>query len=39
MKEKLHTLIDGLSENQIAYALTFLSKLFEKGREVSCQRY
>ena len=30
MKERLHRLIDSLSEKQSAYALTFLSKIFGK---------
>lgn len=33
MKEKLLKLIDGMTENQIIYAYTFLSKLFGKGEE------
>lgn len=31
MKEKLHKLIEGMNENQIMYAYTFLTKLFGKG--------
>jgi len=31
MKEKLHALIDSMSENEIIYALTLLSKLFGRG--------
>lgn len=30
MKERLHKLIDELSENQIVYAFTFLSRMFGK---------
>lgn len=31
MKERLHRLIDGLSEKQSEYAYTLLSRLFGKG--------
>ena len=30
MKENLHRLIDGLTENQIVYVFAFVSKLFGK---------
>lgn len=33
MKERLHALIEALSENQVIYAFTFLSKLFGKVGE------
>lgn len=31
MKERLHRLIDGLSENQIVYVYTLLSRIFGKA--------
>lgn len=31
MKERLHALIESLSESQVIYAFTFLSKLFGKA--------
>lgn len=33
MKTRLHALIDTLTENQIVYALTFLSRMFGKVGE------
>ena len=31
MKDKMLALLDGMTESEIAYAFTFLSKLFGKG--------
>lgn len=33
MKERLHALIESLTESQIIYAFTFLSRIFEKVGE------